>query len=110
VIPLALLVVVVLNTAATPFQAAITRHFEQEADWSALQATRDPAAGQKLFQDFGKTSLSDPDPPTWAYLWFDDHPTLMQRIAMTKAWAAREVNVSAAGSWSADSRKVRQTP
>jgi Zn-dependent protease with chaperone function len=88
-IPLALLVVVVLSTAATPLQAAITRHIEQEADWMALQTTRDPRAGQKLFQHFGKTSLSDPDPPTWAYLWFDDHPTLMQRIAITRAWARR---------------------
>jgi STE24 endopeptidase len=90
VIPLALLVVVLLNTAATPFQAAITRHQEAEADWMALEATREPRAGQKLFQDFATTSLSDPDPPTWAYLWFDDHPTLMQRIAMVRAWAARE--------------------
>jgi STE24 endopeptidase len=90
VIPLALLVVVLLNTAATPVQAAITRHMEQEADWMALQTTRDPRAGQMLFQDFAKTSLSDPDPPTWAYVWFDDHPTLMQRIAMARAWARRE--------------------
>jgi STE24 endopeptidase len=89
-IPLALLVVVLLNTAATPFQAAITRHIEQEADWMALQTTHDPRSGQKLFQDFGKTSLSDPNPPTWAYLWFDDHPTLMQRIGMVRAWALRE--------------------
>jgi Zn-dependent protease with chaperone function len=63
---------------------------EQEADWMALQTTRDPRSGQKLFQDFAKTSLGDPNPPTWAYLWFDDHPTLMQRIGMVKAWAARE--------------------
>jgi STE24 endopeptidase len=89
-IPLALLLVVLLNTAATPFQAAITRHMEQEADWMALQTTRDPRAGQKLFQDLGKTSLSDPNPPTWAYLWFDNHPTLMQRIGMIRAWARRE--------------------
>jgi Zn-dependent protease with chaperone function len=95
-IPLALLVVVLLNTAATPLQAAITRHIEREADWRALQTTRDPQAGQKLFQDFGRTSLSDPNPPTWAYLWFDDHPTLMQRIAMTRAWAAREAKRSEA--------------
>ncbi len=89
-IPLALLVVVLLSTAATPLQAAITRHQEMEADWMALQATHDPRAGQKLFQRFATTSLSDPDPPTWAYLWFDDHPTLMQRIGMTRAWATRE--------------------
>jgi STE24 endopeptidase len=89
-IPLALLVLVVLTTAATPLQAAITRHLEQEADWTALQTTRDPRGGQQLFQSFATTSLSDPNPPTWAYLWFDDHPTLMQRIAMVRAWARRE--------------------
>ena len=89
-IPLALLALVALTTAATPLQAAITRHFEQEADWTALQTTRDPAAAQRLFRSFARTSLSDPDPPTWAYLWFDDHPTLMQRIAMVRAWASRE--------------------
>jgi STE24 endopeptidase len=88
-IPLALLVLVLLTTAATPLQAAITRHIEQEADWMALQTTRDPKAGQALFQDFATTSLSDPDPPTWAYVWFDDHPTLMQRIVMVRAWRAR---------------------
>jgi Zn-dependent protease with chaperone function len=88
-IPLALLVLVLLNTAATPLQAEITRHIEREADWTALQTTRDPKSGQALFQDFATTSLSDPNPPTWAYLWFDDHPTLMQRIGMVKAWEAR---------------------
>jgi STE24 endopeptidase len=91
-IPLALLVLVLFNTAATPFRAAITRHIEQEADWVALQTTRDPQAGQALFQDFAKTSLGDPNPPTWAYLWFDDHPTLMQRIGMVKAWEARNAS------------------
>jgi Zn-dependent protease with chaperone function len=88
-IPLALLVVVLLNTVATPFRAAITRHMEREADWMALITTRNPASGQRLFQDFATTSLSDPNPPTWAYLWFEDHPTLMQRIGMVRAWSKR---------------------
>ena len=89
-VPLALLVLVLLNTLAQPLQAEITRHLEAEADWAALQATRDPRSGQALFQGFAKTSLTDPDPPTWAYLWFEDHPTLMQRIGMVRAWARRE--------------------
>jgi STE24 endopeptidase len=93
-IPLALLVLVALNTLARPLEAEITRHLEREADWAALQATRDPKSGQALFQDFARTSLNDPDPPTWAYLWFEDHPTLMQRIGMVRAWERRE---SAAG-------------
>ena len=89
-VPLALLVLVLLNTLARPLEAGITRHLESEADWAALQATRDPRSGQELFQGFAATSLTDPDPPTWAYLWFEDHPTLMQRIGMVRAWARRE--------------------
>ena len=89
-IPLALLLVVVFNTAATPLQAGISRHMEKEADWMALQATRDPRSGQELFQDFVLTGRSDPNPPTWAYVWFEGHPTMMQRIGMIRAWAQRE--------------------
>jgi STE24 endopeptidase len=88
-VPLSLLVLVVLNIAATPVDNVISRHMEAEADWMALEATRDPVAGKQLFQNFSKTSLGDPDPPTWAYLLFDGHPTLMQRIAMTEDWKRR---------------------
>jgi Zn-dependent protease with chaperone function len=91
-VPLALLVLVVLNTLARPLQAEITRHIESEADWMALQTTRDPRSGQALFQEFAKSSLTDPDPPTWAYLWFEDHPTLMQRIGMVRAWQEQKTN------------------
>ena len=36
---------------------------EAEADWKALQTTRDPAAARGLFVGFGETSLANPDPP-----------------------------------------------
>src|SRR5262249_39755930 len=36
-VPLALLVLVVLQLAGRPLQAAISRHIESEADWMALQ-------------------------------------------------------------------------
>ena len=67
----------------------ISRHYEAEADWISLQTTRDPAALQGVMRHFGTNDLSDPNPPTWAYVLFDNHPTLMQRIAMAKAWQAR---------------------
>jgi STE24 endopeptidase len=89
-IPIALLVFVVFGLLTTPLQAAITRHQEAEADWMALETTRDPAAVQGLFQRFATTGLSDPSPPTAPYLVFYDHPTFVQRIAMARAWARRE--------------------
>jgi len=89
-VPLVLLVFVVFGLLKTPLEAAITRHMEAEADWMALETTRDPAAVQTLFQRFATTGLSDPSPPTAAYLVFYDHPAFVQRIAMARAWARRE--------------------
>jgi STE24 endopeptidase len=88
--PLAIFVLVVLSLVALPFQNAISRHMEAEADWMALQTTRDPGAMESLFQRFATTALGDPSPPTVAYIAFENHPTLMQRIAMARAWKARK--------------------
>jgi STE24 endopeptidase len=88
-IPLALFVLVVLQTVAMPVQNVITRHMESEADWIALQTTRDPASAKGVFEAFAHTSLAEPDPPMWDYVLLQDHPTAMQRIAMVEAWLAR---------------------
>jgi STE24 endopeptidase len=88
-VPLAFLVLAVLGLLTAPVQNAVSRRYEAEADWRALNATRDPASAQRLFQRFAKTSLEQPDPPVWDYIMLENHPTLMQRIAMTQAWAGR---------------------
>ena len=62
--PLALLVVAALQLALAPAQTWISRRMEAEADWKALQTTRDPAAARALFVGFGETSLANPDPRT----------------------------------------------
>jgi STE24 endopeptidase len=94
-IPLALLALVVLNLLASPLQNAISRHMEAEADWLALQTTRDPTAADGLFREFVPTTLANPDPPTWDYLLLQDHPTIMQRLAMVAAWRQRYAASSA---------------
>ena len=88
-VPLALLTLVVLNLLALPLQNAISRHMEAEADWLALQTTRDPVDAAALFRRFVGTGLSDPSPPTWEYLLAENHPTIDQRVAMVRAWQAR---------------------
>jgi STE24 endopeptidase len=88
-VPLSLLVLVALQTLALPLDNVISRRLEAEADWTALQATRDPAAAKELFQEFTTTNLADPDPPAWAYVLLESHPTIMQRLAMVEAWRAR---------------------
>jgi len=88
-VPLGLFLFVVLGLLALPLQNIVTRRLEAEADWQALQATRDPEAVEGLFRRFATTALSDPSPPTWEYLITSSHPTLAQRVAMAKAWAER---------------------
>jgi STE24 endopeptidase len=86
-IPLAVLVLVIASFLTTPFQNAVSRRYEAEADWTALQATRDPAAAVKLFKSFEQTSLQEPSPPAWSYVLFQSHPTLAQRIAMAERFS-----------------------
>jgi STE24 endopeptidase len=93
-VPLSLLVLAVLTLAAQPLQNVISRHMEQEADWQALETTRDPDAMAGLFKRFSTTSLGDPTPPGWAYVMLDTHPPLLNRLEMAEAWRARNPGVS----------------
>jgi len=86
-IPLALLVVVVFQLVTTPLANTISRRMEAEADWKALEVTRDPASLEGLMIGFSETGLGDPDPPAWAQLMLGTHPSLADRVAMARAWA-----------------------
>ena len=89
VVPFALLVAFGLSLLATPLENVVSRRYESEADWMALQRTRDPAAGREAFRSFTRIDLAQANPPEWSYVLLDDHPTVIQRIAMTLAWQAR---------------------
>jgi STE24 endopeptidase len=98
-VPLAVLVVVVIQLALLPLANAVSRRYEAEADWVALEATRDPRAAGALFRRFTETNLAEPSPPSWAYVLLSTHPSLAQRIAMAEAWAtSRARRASRAGS------------
>jgi STE24 endopeptidase len=86
-VPLALLVLVLLQLVVVPLQNAISRRIETEADWVALRTTRDPAADIGLMRRLAVTSRTDPDPPGWAELLFEDHPSIMERIELARAAA-----------------------
>jgi len=88
-IPFVLLALTVVGFVATPLENVVSRRYEAEADWSALQATKDPASARKLFVGFQRASLIEPDPSTLEYVWLETHPTIAQRIAMAEAWARR---------------------
>jgi len=88
-VPLALLVVALLQLVALPAENLVSRRMEAEADWKALATTRDPAAARGLFRELAATSLAEPSPPGWAQALYGTHPTPADRVAMAAAWAAR---------------------
>ena len=88
-VPLFLFVWFAFPTATLPIDNAFSRRLEANADWAALQATRDPKAGQALFENFVRTTNEDPNPPLWDQILFGNHPTDEQRLAMVKAWQQR---------------------
>ncbi|MFL5892647.1 MAG: M48 family metalloprotease [Solirubrobacterales bacterium] len=88
-VPLAIFVVAVLLFVTLPLQTAFTRRLESEADWVALNATHAPGAMTGLFERLGRLSHAEPDPPGWDQFLFGDHPSVIQRIGMAKAWRER---------------------
>ena len=88
-VPLAILVLTLLSIITTPLQNAFIRRYETEADWVGLNATRDPAAQRSAMKLLAITAKSRPDPPAAEHLFEDGHPTILERIALTKAWEER---------------------
>jgi Zn-dependent protease with chaperone function len=85
-VPLGLAFAVAYVLAVQPLTNAVSRRYEAEADWIALQATRDSDSAVSLEQRFVATGLSDPAPPAWVTFWLGTHPTPLDRIAMAEAF------------------------
>jgi STE24 endopeptidase len=62
----------------------VSRAYEREAEWSALQVSRDPDAAVALQQGLVRRSLGVPDPPGPVQVWFGTHPTALERIALAE--------------------------
>jgi STE24 endopeptidase len=88
VVPFAVLVVVAVQLALLPATNLVSRRYEAEADWFALQATRDPAAAESLSRKLSQAALNEPDSPDWVDVVLSTHPDPVDRVAMARAWAA----------------------
>src|SRR5262245_46578324 len=84
-VPVALLTVTVLELALLPVTNLISRRYEAAADWLGMQATHRPAAQEGLMRELAKASLAQPDPPLWAHVLLNTHPTPLQRIATARS-------------------------
>jgi STE24 endopeptidase len=88
-VPLALTAAFAFFLVTQPFQNVVSRRYEAEADWLALEATRDPGSAVALERRFVLTSLGDPEPPAWVTIWLGTHPPPLERIAMAEAYRER---------------------
>lgn len=94
-VPVGVFAVVLALFLLSPLQHAFSRRLEREADWGALQSTRDPGSAQRLFARFTSRALAQPKPPGWSKL-LEDHPSVMERIELAQAWRARHPTARAA--------------
>lgn len=89
-IPLVLLTGAVLELLALPPMAAISRRWERYADRFSLELTGDAEAFESTFRTLGVKNLSDLDPPRALYYALVSHPTIPERIAFGRRWAASQ--------------------
>jgi STE24 endopeptidase len=84
--PLVVAGMLVAAALLTPVENGISRRYEAEADWVALRATGDGDGMAALQERLALADLSNPDPPGWAVVLFFDHPPVMDRIAVARAY------------------------
>jgi len=80
----------IVALVALPLANAVSRRYEREADWIALERTRDPGAAANLFRDLAVSNALQPDPPRWAYVLFADHPSTKQRLELAQSFSAAD--------------------
>jgi STE24 endopeptidase len=84
-VPLILALAAVGAFLASPAQNVVSRAVEARADRVALEVTQDRPAFERLQRALTRRSLADPTPPTYSYLWFASHPTVVQRLGIAAA-------------------------
>jgi STE24 endopeptidase len=84
VVPLVLLVLLVLELLALPFETWVSRRWERTADRFALELTGDGPALERVFRRLAAANLSDLDPSPLLYALLFTHPTPPERIAAAR--------------------------
>jgi STE24 endopeptidase len=85
-VPVVLACALTAATLLLPVENLLSRRIEAEADWVGLRATHDPQGMQSLQRRLALSDLSNPDPPGWAVWLLFDHPPVMDRIAVARAY------------------------
>jgi STE24 endopeptidase len=84
VVPLVLLVLLLLELGALPFETWVSRRWERTADRFALELTGDGDALEQMHRRLALANLADLDPPPLLYALLFTHPTPPERIAAAR--------------------------
>ncbi|MCB0872474.1 MAG: M48 family metalloprotease [Actinobacteria bacterium] len=79
--------IVVLAALSSPLANWVSRAYEREADWTALTATADAGAQERLIESLAQRSLATPRTPAVLQWWFGTHPQPVDRLAMARHYA-----------------------
>jgi STE24 endopeptidase len=85
--PLLLLLVSLLNFAASPLVNTVSRYEEHAADKYAIELTKNTDAAISSFQKLTKAGLSEVNPPLLVKLFRYTHPTMLERIVFLEEYA-----------------------
>jgi len=89
-VPLLLLWIGLFSLIARPLQAALSRHFEKQADLFILGRVEKPESLVSALARLARRNLADPNPSRLVELLFYDHPPIAKRIAYLEQSAHRE--------------------
>jgi Zn-dependent protease with chaperone function len=84
VVPFVLFASGVMQLLALPFESALSRRWESDADSFSLEMTGDLGVFERSHVDLAVSNLSDLDPPRFLYLVAFTHPTPRERIAAAR--------------------------
>jgi STE24 endopeptidase len=90
-LPLILLVLALLGLLLAPAQNAVSRFFERQCDYYALQKTGLARAYRSAFLKLARLNKADPDPHPLVVWLFDDHPPIRERLAMAAGFEGMNV-------------------
>jgi STE24 endopeptidase len=79
-LPVLLLYLTVATLMLLPAQSAVSRHFEREADSTAIRLTEDPDTGVSVFRRLAFSNIADLRPPAVAVWALYSHPPTDDRI------------------------------
>ncbi len=81
-LPLLMIVLAGFVLILSPAQNALSRFFERQCDWYALQRTGRPEIYRSAFRKLARMNKADIDPHPLVVWLFEDHPPIKERLAM----------------------------